>query len=86
MDPHSLNVNRLRYSKHIMHRDIPGDTQEVERLIDLYIRHKRNRDIAKRRLLDGIRYCEIAEDFKLTEKQIKNIVYNVEEELFRHLH
>lgn len=86
MDPHSLNVNRLRNPKHIMHRNIPGDTQEVERLIDLYIRHSRNREIAKRRLLDGIRYCELAEIFRLSEKRVKNIVYNVEEELFRHLH
>lgn len=61
---------------------------EWESLIDQYIigRHaERNRAILKRRLLDGICYEPLAEEFNLSVRQTKKIVYSAEEKLFKHL-
>lgn len=46
---------------------------------------KRNREILKRRLIDGICYEPLAEEFQLSVRQVKNIVYKNEYIVFRHL-
>ena len=56
---------------------------EIEKLIDERVLHERNRNILKRRLLDGICYEPLAEEFDLSVRQIKNIVYKAEDRLFR---
>lgn len=56
---------------------------DIEYLIDQYIHNERNRAILKRRLLDGICYEPLAEEFDLSDRQVKNIVYKCEEKLFR---
>ena len=51
---------------------------EVEAAIDIYIigRHaERNRKIVKRRLIDGVIYEDLAEEFELSDIQVKRIVY-----------
>ena len=52
---------------------------EIESLIDLWvvgINHaERNRQIMKRRYIDGITYEKLGEEFDLTDWQVKNIVY-----------
>lgn len=58
---------------------------EIEHLIDEWIFNERNRLILKRRLLDGICYEPLAEEFDLSVRQVKNIVYKSEEKLFQHL-
>lgn len=62
---------------------------ELEHAIDEWVickRHsERNRQILKRSLLDGICYEPLAEEFDMSVRQIKNIVYKTEEQLFRHL-
>lgn len=62
---------------------------ELERLIDEWVicrKHsERNRAILKRSLLDGICYEPLAEEFGLSVRQIKTIVYKTQEQLFRHL-
>lgn len=58
---------------------------ELTALIDEWIKSERNRRIVKRRLLDGIRYEPLAEEFDMSVRQIKNIVYKSEEIIFRHL-
>lgn len=58
---------------------------ELCALIDERIRGKfaeRNRAILKRRLIDGILYEPLAEEFNLSTVQIKRIVYKCEEALF----
>lgn len=57
---------------------------EVERLIEEWIFKERDRRILKRRLLDGICYEPLAEEFGLSVRQIKNIVYKGEEKIFSH--
>lgn len=55
---------------------------QVERLIDEWIFSERDRLILKRRLLDGICYEPLAEEFELSVRQVKNIVYKGEERIF----
>lgn len=57
---------------------------EVENLIDEYIFSERDRKILKRRLLDGIRFEPLAEEFDLSVRQVKNIVYKGQNALFSH--
>jgi len=56
---------------------------ELEKLIDEWIHSKRDRDILKRRLIDGIIYEDLAEEFDMSVRQIKNIVYKSEQKIFR---
>ena len=58
---------------------------EIEHLIDEYIFKERDRKILKRRLLDGICYEPLAEEFDLSVRQVKNIVYKNEQIVFRHI-
>lgn len=51
---------------------------EVCEIINEYIHSERDRAILKRRLVDGICYEPLAEEFDLSVKQIKNIVYKNE--------
>ena len=60
-------------------------TSEIMALIREYIHHERNREILKRRLIDGRTYEQLAEEFDLSERQIKNIVYKSEKVLFQRL-
>jgi DNA-directed RNA polymerase specialized sigma24 family protein len=51
---------------------------EIEHLIDecvVGLNAERNRMILKRRLIDGIRYEPLAEEFDLSVRQVKKIVY-----------
>lgn len=62
---------------------IPND--ELCMLIDKWIRGERNRAILKRRLIDLIHYEPLAEEFDMSVRQIKNIVYSCEDKLFKNL-
>lgn len=63
-----------------MRPDLPRS--EYESLIDEWIFKERDRAILKRRLLDGITYEALAEEFDLSVRQVKNIVYKSEDRLF----
>lgn len=54
-------------------------------IIDEWIFNERNRNIIKRRLLDGKTYESLAEEFDLSVQQIKNIVYKCQDDLSCHL-
>ena len=58
---------------------------EMELMINEYCPSKRNRDILKERLIDGIKISELAEKYELSDRQIKRIVYKLQEQLFKHL-
>ena len=57
----------------------------VSAAIDEWIFNERDRAILKRRLLDGIYYEPLAEEFGLSVDRIKQIVRNSESKLFKHL-
>lgn len=56
---------------------------EVENLIDEYVFSERDRQILKRRWLDGICYEPLSEEFGLSDRQIKRIVYKYEKALLK---
>lgn len=56
---------------------------EIEYLIDEWIFNERDRKILKRRMLDGIKYEALAEEFDMSVRQTKNIVYKAQEKLFK---
>ena len=58
---------------------------QVLEAIGEYIHSDRDRSILARRLIDGVTYERLAEEFDLSVRQIKNIVYRNEEILFRKL-
>ena len=58
---------------------------EWESLIDEWIFSERDRAIIKRRLLDGILFEPLAEEFDLSVRQIKTIVYKTQDKLFKHI-
>ena len=47
---------------------------EISALIDEWILSERNRAILKRRLLDGVTYENLADEFYLSDRHIKTIV------------
>lgn len=58
---------------------------EAERLIEERIigrNAERNRAIIRRRLIDGVTYERLAEEFDLSVRQVKNIVYRCEDRMF----
>ena len=58
---------------------------EIEELISEYIvghNAERDRKILRRRLIDGICYEPLAEEFELSVPQIKRIIYKGEEKIF----
>jgi hypothetical protein len=60
--------------------DIPRS--EWERLIDEWIFCERDRAILRRRILDGICFEPLAEEFDMSVRQMKNIVYKAQARLF----
>jgi DNA-directed RNA polymerase specialized sigma24 family protein len=54
-------------------------------IIDEHIHSERDRKILKRRLIDGICFEPLAEEFELPVAQVKRIVYRAQEKLLRHL-
>ena len=56
---------------------------EVSDAIDDLIHSERDRAILKRRLIDGLTYEKLAEEFELSVAQIKRIVYKGENRIFK---
>lgn len=61
---------------------------QIDALINEWIIGKnseRDREILRRRLFDGITYELLAEEFQLSVRQTKNIVYKGERKVFSHV-
>ncbi len=58
---------------------------QIASLIDEHIHSERDRMILKRRLIDGICFEPLAEEFDLSVVQTKRIVYRAQEKLLRYL-
>ena len=59
--------------------------EELSNLIDKWIKHERNRKMLKRRIIDCVCFEPLAEEFNLSVRQTKNIIYKSEEQLFKHI-
>lgn len=57
---------------------------QIKLWIDEYIHVERDRNLLKRRLCDGICFEPLAEEFDLSVRQTKKIVYREQERLFKH--
>ena len=61
---------------------------EIEAAIDEWVvgrNAERNREILYRRLVDGITYEALAEEFDMSVRQIKRIIYAAQEIIFKHI-
>ena len=58
---------------------------DISNVIDEYIHSERDRRLLKRRLIDGICYEPLADEFNLSVTQTKRIVYKAENKIFKHL-
>ena len=58
---------------------------QIRGLIDEYIHSERDRGILKRRLIDGICYEPLAEEFDISRAQVIRIIAKGEQTVFRHL-
>ena len=56
----------------------------MRELIQEYIHSERDRLLLTRRLIDGLSFSELEKEFFLSDKQLKRIVYKLQEELFKH--
>ena len=59
---------------------------QIRELIAEHIHSERDRAVLCRRLIDGISFERLSEEFDLSVRQTKNIVYRNEEILYRKLH
>lgn len=55
---------------------------QIEYIIDERISNERNHRILKRRLIDGVCFEPLAEEFDLSVRQVQNIVYKGQEKIF----
>ena len=59
-----------------MKHDFTGITnQEFTRIVDLWVKDARARDMLKSRFLDGLTFDELASKYHMSSRQIKRIIY-----------
>lgn len=79
------HMSRLGSGKEAQSKEkVDYTNSELLHLINEYIHSERDREILKRRLVDGICYEPLAEEFDLSVRQIKNIVCKNEIRIFKH--
>lgn len=71
-----------------MPNNIDLSRSEWENAIDQWIigrNSERNRKMLKRRLLDGITYERLSEEFDMSTQNVCSIIYKCQEQVFKHL-
>lgn len=58
---------------------------QINGLITEWIHDERDRDLIRRRLLDGVIYERLAEEFELSVTQVKSICYKAQKRLIDHI-
>lgn len=58
---------------------------QIKAIIEEWIHSERDRAILYRRLVDGITFDALAEEFELSVRHVKTIVYKNEQIIFSHL-
>lgn len=58
----------------------------IAEAIDEYIHSERDRNLLKRRLIDGLTFEKLAEEFGISVRQTKTIIYKGKDRLFRLMH
>ena len=57
----------------------------IREIIEEWIHSERDRGILADRLIDGMTFERLAEKYDMSVRQMKNIVYKLKEQLFKHL-
>lgn len=60
-------------------------TDHINYLIDQYIHSERDRAIVRRNLIDNIIFEDLEDEFNLSVRRLKTIVYNGMFKIFRHI-
>lgn len=68
-----------------MKYEIDLSNSQLERLIDEWVHSERDRKMLKRRLIDGVCFEPLAEEFDLSVRHTKTVVYKSMDKLFRHI-
>ena len=68
-----------------MRRDFEYSNSDIDHYIDEYIHSERNRRILKRKLIDGITYEALAEEFDLSVTSVKKIVLKGMDTLLKYI-
>lgn len=63
--------------------DLPRS--QIEHLISEWIHDQRDRELVRRRLLDGIIFERLAEEFGLSVTQVKTICYKAQNKMIKHI-
>ena len=58
---------------------------QIRDVIAEWIHNERDRRILERRLVDGTTFERLAEEFDMSDRQMRRIVYKLQEQLFKHL-
>lgn len=58
---------------------------QISELIDEWIHSERDRAIMKRRMIDGITHERLAEEFDMSVRQIKRIIYKNMDIISKHI-
>lgn len=58
---------------------------QIASIIDEHIHSERDRAILKRRLIDGVCYEPLAEEFDLSAVQVKRIIYREQNRILKYL-
>lgn len=79
-----MEYQKAQSAKSGVNLDEISNTQ-LANAIDEWLHSERDRKILKRRLIDGICYEPLADEFGMSVRQIKVIVSKAEAKLFKHI-
>ena len=57
----------------------------IREIIGEWIHSERDRRLLERRLIDGVTFERLADEFDMSDRQVRRIVYKLQEQLFKHL-
>lgn len=58
---------------------------QIRELISEHVHSERDRRLLERRLIDGVVFEKLGEKFDMSDRQVRRIVYKLQEQLFKHL-
>lgn len=58
---------------------------QIREIIGEYVHSERDRDILSRRLIDGVTFERLAEEFEMSVSQVKRIIRKESVNIFRHV-
>lgn len=79
------HVQRLREDQEMKADDTGLSRTQISDIIDEWIFSERDRQILKRRLLDGVCFEPLADEFGLSVRQVKKIVYKCTDKILKHI-